>query len=82
MSRELRFVSAANGRWKDVLSPTEIALADEAAGKYLTPDCAHWLMTGELPDREGLNGKPRHRMAEEDARDCFLLLRFDALERV
>ena len=36
-----------NGRWKDVLSPEEVTLADEVAGRLLTPDCAHWLKTGE-----------------------------------
>jgi aryl sulfotransferase len=44
------FHKGTNGRWKEVLSPAEIALADEAAAKYLTPACAHWLKTGELPD--------------------------------
>jgi aryl sulfotransferase len=39
-----------NGRWKDVLTPEEIAMADEAAAANLTPECAHWLKTGELPD--------------------------------
>lgn len=39
-----------NGRWKDVLTPAEIARCDEVAAKYLTPDCAHWLKTGEMPD--------------------------------
>ena len=39
-----------NGRWKDVLSPDEIAKADEVAAKHLTPDCAHWLKTGEMKD--------------------------------
>jgi aryl sulfotransferase len=39
-----------NGRWRDVLSAEEIAKADEAAAKHLTPDCAHWLATGELPE--------------------------------
>lgn len=37
-----------NGRWRDVLSPEEIALSDEVAAANLTPDCAHWLKTGEL----------------------------------
>ena len=36
-----------NGRWKDVLSPEEAAMADDVAAKLLTPDCAHWLKTGE-----------------------------------
>ena len=51
-----------NGRWKDVLSADEIAKADLIAAKNLTPDCAHWLRTGELcalmvalmVEREGL----------------------------
>ena len=38
-----------NGRWKDVLSAEEIAMADDVAAANLTPDCAHWLRTGELP---------------------------------
>ena len=38
-----------NGRWKDVLTPEEIAAGDEEAAKRLTPACAHWLKTGELP---------------------------------
>ncbi|MBO9671055.1 MAG: sulfotransferase domain-containing protein [Sphingobium sp.] len=38
-----------NGRWKDILSTSEIALADRLAAEHLPPDCAHWLTTGELP---------------------------------
>ena len=38
-----------NGRWKDVLSAEEIARCDEVAARHLTPECAHWLRTGELP---------------------------------
>lgn len=37
-----------NGRWKDVLSPEEVALADRLAAEHLPLDCAHWLKTGEL----------------------------------
>jgi aryl sulfotransferase len=37
-----------NGRWKDVLSAAEAAMCDEVAAARLTPDCAHWLRTGEL----------------------------------
>jgi aryl sulfotransferase len=44
------FNKGTNGRWKDVLTPAEIAMADEAAARYLMPDCAHWLKTGELPE--------------------------------
>ena len=39
-----------NGRWRDVLSPSEIARCDEVALRNLTPECAHWLATGELVD--------------------------------
>jgi aryl sulfotransferase len=39
-----------NGRWRDVLSPEEIRKCDDVAAANLTPDCAHWLATGELPD--------------------------------
>ena len=42
------FNKGTNGRWRDVLSPEEVALCDEVAGKKLTLDCAHWLKTGEL----------------------------------
>ena len=37
-----------NGRWKDVLSPDDIAKCDEVAARNLTPDCAHWLKTAEF----------------------------------
>ena len=35
---------ATNGRWRDVLSPDEIDLADQIAARELSPDCAAWLM--------------------------------------
>jgi aryl sulfotransferase len=39
-----------NGRWKEVLSAQEIGMADQAAARHLTRDCAHWLKTGESQD--------------------------------
>jgi aryl sulfotransferase len=39
-----------NGRWRDVLSPDEIAKCDAIAAKRLTPDCARWLATGIRSD--------------------------------
>jgi len=33
-----------------VLSPEEIDRCDQVASSKLTPDCAHWLRTGELPN--------------------------------
>jgi aryl sulfotransferase len=35
-----------NGRWKDVLSPAELALHTEAVARVLTPECAGWLEHG------------------------------------
>jgi aryl sulfotransferase len=46
------FNKGTNGRWKDVLSVDEIARCDELAAENLTPDCARWLKTGELPNSE------------------------------
>jgi aryl sulfotransferase len=37
-----------NGRWKDVLTAEEALRADRLAAQQLTPDCAHWLKTGEM----------------------------------
>ena len=39
-----------NGRWKDVLTAEEIAKADRVAEANLSPDCARWLRTGEVPE--------------------------------
>jgi aryl sulfotransferase len=38
-----------NGRWRDILSPEEVAKCDAVAAANLVPDCAHWLRTGEMP---------------------------------
>jgi aryl sulfotransferase len=46
---ETFFNKGVNGRWKDVLTPEEVARADEIAAERLSPACAHWLKTGELP---------------------------------
>ena len=35
-----------NGRWKDILSPDELALYDLACDKVLSPDCRDWLENG------------------------------------
>ena len=37
-----------NGRWKDVLSAEESAAYEAMALERLCPECARWLMTGEL----------------------------------
>ena len=44
------FNKGTNGRWRDVLTEAEAARCDEVAAQKLTPDCAHWLKTGELPE--------------------------------
>ena len=38
-----------NGRWKDVLTPEDCERYESTAVRELGTDCAHWLMTGELP---------------------------------
>ncbi|MEO8812059.1 MAG: sulfotransferase domain-containing protein [Caulobacteraceae bacterium] len=45
------FNKGTNGRWRDVLSDAEIARCDAVAAARLSPDCAHWLKTGEDPAR-------------------------------
>ena len=42
------FNQGVNGRWRDVLTPAEIARCEEIAADRLTPDCARWLTTGQL----------------------------------
>jgi aryl sulfotransferase len=36
-----------NGRWRDVLGAEDIAGYESAARQNLSPECAHWLATGE-----------------------------------
>jgi aryl sulfotransferase len=38
-----------NDRWREVLTPADIAKYERAARENLTPACARWLATGELP---------------------------------
>lgn len=38
-----------NGRWKDVLSQAEIDKCDKVAAEHLSPECADWLRTGQMP---------------------------------
>ena len=35
-----------NGRWRDVLSASELALYDTACDRALSPDCREWLEIG------------------------------------
>jgi aryl sulfotransferase len=39
-----------NGRWRDTLTDDDIRKYEQTAASRLSPDCAHWLATGELPD--------------------------------
>jgi aryl sulfotransferase len=38
-----------NGRWKDVLTAEDIEQYQAVVADRLSPDCAHWFETGELP---------------------------------
>ena len=40
-----------NGRWRDTLSPEDIAEYEARAVKELGPRCARWLATGDGMDR-------------------------------
>ncbi len=39
-----------NGRWRDGLTSEENEKYERIANSHLTPDCAHWHATGEMPD--------------------------------
>jgi aryl sulfotransferase len=42
------FFKGTNGRWKDVLTESEVAMYEEKAAKVLTPDCKAWLEQGRV----------------------------------
>ncbi len=41
----------SNGRWREVLCSSDVEKYEECARRHLTPECAHWLATGERADR-------------------------------
>jgi aryl sulfotransferase len=43
------FNKGTNGRWRDVLTAEDIKQYQAVVVERLTPDCAHWLETGDLP---------------------------------
>jgi len=43
------FNKGTNGRWKDLLTDDDLGRYDELVRANLTPDCARWVETGELP---------------------------------
>jgi aryl sulfotransferase len=45
------FNKGTNGRWKDLLTPADLEKYEEVMRTNLTPDCAHWLATGEITPR-------------------------------
>jgi aryl sulfotransferase len=49
------FNKGTNGRWRDVLTPEDIARYEAEVAQHLTPECAHWLETGELPEGQALS---------------------------
>jgi len=44
------FNSGTSGRGRGALGPGQLQRYEQQAAIKLTPDCAHWLKTGELPD--------------------------------
>jgi len=42
------FHKGTNGRWRDLLTPEDVKRYEEIASKNMTPDCAHWVATGEM----------------------------------
>jgi aryl sulfotransferase len=44
---ETFFHKGTNGRWRDILTPAEIAAYEATMVARLGPDCAHWLATGQ-----------------------------------
>jgi aryl sulfotransferase len=42
------FNKGTNGRWKDSLTAADLRKYEEVVHANLTPECAHWLATGEL----------------------------------
>lgn len=44
------FHKGTNGRWRDMLTPAEAKKYEDMAAARLSPDCAHWLATGELDE--------------------------------
>jgi aryl sulfotransferase len=42
------FHKGTNGRWRDALTESDIDRMGAIVAKHLTPDCAHWLATGEM----------------------------------
>jgi len=42
-----------NGRWREILTPEEVAKYERLAVQELGGDCAHWLATGALPRGTG-----------------------------
>ena len=43
------FHSGTNGRWRDLLTADDLANYDRKVKEKLTPECARWMATGELP---------------------------------
>jgi aryl sulfotransferase len=43
------FHKGAIGRWNDVLTTDDVRKYEAKVARELSPDCAHWLNTGELP---------------------------------
>jgi aryl sulfotransferase len=50
------FHRGTNGRWRDVLPAEDNARYERIVRERLTPECARWMATGELPEGEQMPG--------------------------
>ncbi len=48
------FQAGTNGRWRDMLTPEDIARYEALAERELGPECARWLVDGGAVAREGV----------------------------
>jgi aryl sulfotransferase len=42
------FHKGTNGRWRDVLSAADVQKYERITNQRLTPECAHWVATGDI----------------------------------
>ena len=46
-----------NGRWRSVLTASDLEMYDAAVARELTPDCHQWLEQGRLAIKDGIRSR-------------------------